>query len=78
MIYQIIPEHTYFCFFLFRHKSLDFICIDMHVIFSFEMFRDSTLLISKSLKRGDVEAKARSSVSPSPQMKTKLKLTASR
>ena len=77
MIYQIIPEHTYSHFFLFRHKSLDFIRIDMHVIF-FEMFRDSTLLINKSLKRGDVETKARSSVSPSPQVKTKLKLTASR
>ena len=49
-----------------------------YMLFLLEMSRDSTLLTSKSLKRGDVETKARSSVSPPPQVKIKLKLTASR
>ena len=43
-----------------------------------EMSRDSALLINNSSKRGDVETEAQSSVSPPPQAKTKLKLTASR
>ena len=65
-------------YFQFCRSSLVTIRIAMHVIFLFEISRDSMLLINNSSKRGDVETEARSSVSPPPQVKTKLKLTASR
>ena len=48
------------------------------ILFLFKMSRKSMLLINYPLKRGDVEIAARSSVSPSPQVKMTLKLTASR
>ena len=48
------------------------------ILFSFKMSRNSVLLIDDPLKKGDVETLARSSVSPSSQVKMELKLTASR
>ena len=53
------------------------ICIAMHFVLV-ELSRNSLLLIDDPSKRGKVEILARSSVSPSPQVKMKLKLTASR
>ena len=55
-------------------SSLCLNSIAMH-LFLFKIFRDSVLLINNSLKRGDMETEAWSSVSPSPQLKMKLKLT---
>ena len=43
-----------------------------------ELSHNSLLLINDPSKRGGVETLARSSVFPSPQVKMKLKLTASR
>ena len=48
------------------------------ILFLFKLSRNSLLLIEDPLKKGDVETLARSSVFLSPQVKTKLKLTASR
>ena len=53
------------------------ISIAMHFILV-ELSRNSLLLIDDPSKRGDVETLARSSISPSPKVKMKLKLTASR
>ena len=48
------------------------------ILFMFKISRKSVLLIKNPPKRDDVETLARSSVSPSPQVKMMLKLTASR
>ena len=56
---------------------LSHICVAMHIVHD-ELPRDLALLINNSLKRGDVETEAQSSVFPPPQVKIKLKLTASR
>ena len=48
------------------------------ILFLFELFRNSLLLINDPSKRGDVETLARSSVSQPPQVKMMLKWTASR
>ena len=61
-----------FCHFISSHNS-----IVMHFVL-IELSRNSLLLIDDLSKRGDVETLARSSVFPSPQVKVKLKLTASR
>ena len=75
MVYQIISEHTYF----FNSSVVFFITIVLPCILLFvEMSRDLALLIDNSLKRGDVETEARSSVSPPSQVKMKLKLAAYR
>ena len=75
MVYQIISEHTYF----FNSSIVFFITIVLPCILLFvEMSCGSALLINNSLKRGDVETEARSSVSLLPQVKIKFKLTASR
>ena len=54
-----------------------YVYIAMHFIL-IELSRNSSLLIDDPLERGDVETLARSSVFPSPQVKTTLKLTAFR
>ena len=51
--------------------------IVMHFILV-KLSRNSLLLIDNPSKRGDMETLAQSSVSPSSQVKVKLKLTASR
>ena len=48
------------------------------ILFLFKMSRNLVLLIDYFSKRGDVETLMRSSVSPSPQVKMKFKLTAFR
>ena len=48
------------------------------ILFLFKISRNLVLLIDHPSKRGDVETLARSSISPSPQVKMKFKLTASR
>ena len=63
--------------FPFCHSPLGPIGISMHFVLV-QLSRNSLLLINDPSKRGDVEISARSSIFPSPQVKTKLKLTASR
>ena len=72
----IISCHTYSPI---RHFVILFrvICIAMY-FFLVKMSRNLVLLINNPSKRGDVETLVRSSVSPSSQVKIKLKLTASR
>ena len=73
----IISCHTYL---LIRNFVILFQAIFVlpFIFFLFKMSRDLVLLIDHLSKRGDVETLARSSVSPSPQVKMKFKLTASR
>ena len=63
--------------FQFCHILSSHICITMHFI-PVKMSRNLVLLINNPSKRGDVETWARSLVSPSSQVKMKLKLTTSR
>ena len=53
-------------------------CSHCHAFCCVELSRNSLLLINNPSKRGNVETLARSSVSPSPQVNMKFKLTASR
>ena len=73
----IISCHTYFSIHKFVIFISSYVCIAMHFVFV-ELSHNSLLLIDDSSKRDDVETLARSSVSPSSQVKTKLELTASR
>ena len=57
-----------FCHFISSH-----ICIAMHFILV-KMFHNLVLLINNPSKRGDMETLVRSSISPPPQVKTKLKI----
>ena len=73
----IITCHAYllirnFAIFISSHT-----CIIMHFVLV-KMSRNLVLLINNLSKRGDVETLARSSVSPSSQVKMKLKLITSR
>ena len=63
--------------FQFFHFISSPICIAMHFVLV-KMPRNSMLLTNNLLKRGDMESLVRSSVSPSSQVKVKLKLTAFR
>ena len=63
--------------FPFYHSPLGPIGIAMH-LFLIKLPRVPALLINNPPKKGDVETLARSSISPSPQVKMKFKLTASR
>ena len=63
--------------FPFCHSPLGPIGIAMH-FFPIKLSCISVLLINDPSKKGDVEALARFSVSPSPQVRMTLKLTASR
>ena len=60
------------CHFISSHNS-----IAMHFALV-KLSRNSVLSIDDPLKRGDVESLTQFLVSPSPQVKVKLKLTASR
>ena len=78
----VIISNIYVVFFIWAIIIL-MLFVNIHVIFFiwailFKISRNSVLLINNPSKRGDVEIVARSSVSPPPQVKTKLKLTASR
>ena len=64
--------NSQFCCFVSSHVR-----IAMHFVLV-ELSRNLLLLIDDPSKRGDVKTLARSSISPSPQVKMKLKLTASR
>ena len=72
----IISCHTY----LLTRKFI--ILFQVIFLLSYILFSLKCLviwcLINNPLKRGNMETLARSSVSPSPQVKVKLKLTASR
>ena len=73
----IISCHTYLWTFKFFIFILSHICIAMHFILV-KMSRNLVLLINNLSKKSDVETLTRSSVSPSPQVKVKLKSTTSR
>ena len=73
----IISYHMYFGTRV-RHFILGHVRIIMHICSCSKMFCNSVLLIDNPSKRGDVETAARSSVSPSSQVKMKLKLVVSR
>ena len=64
-------------FIYFCHMVLNRVGIAMHLILV-KISRNSMLLINDPLKRGDVQTLVRSLVFPSPQVKMKLKLAASR
>ena len=63
--------------FPFRHSPLGLIGIVMHFVL-IKMSRNSVLLINNLSKRGDMKTWARSLVSPSSQVKVKLKLITSK
>ena len=73
----IISCHTYLLTRKFVILFQVIFCIAMHFILV-KMSRNSMLLINNPSKRGDVKTLVRSSVSPSSQVRVKLKLTASR
>ena len=71
----IISCHTYL---LTRNFVFQIIFVLPCILLLFKMSRNLVLLIDHPSKRGDVETLAQSSISPSPQVKMKLKSTASR
>ena len=64
-----LPFDSWICHFIPR--------IAMHFVLV-KLSRNSSLLVGDPSKRGDVKTLALSSISPSPQVKMKLKMTASR